>query len=80
MKLRDLLDRVREPRTDYSRGAAAAVSAVLFIVGALLGVLQKRLDGTAVNELPLILQRIDIVNFFGRLAIWILLGTAIAVF
>ena len=80
MKLRDYLDRVREPRTDYSKGAAAAVSAVLFAAGALLGVLQKRLDGTAINELPLILQRIDIVNFFGRLAIWILLGTAIAVF
>ncbi len=37
------------------------------MAGFALGVLQKWLDSGAVNELPIILQRIDIGNYFGRL-------------
>lgn len=49
-------------------------------MGVTLGVLQKWLDATAANTLPLLLQRMDIGNYFGRLAIWFLLGTAVSVY
>ena len=42
--------------------------------------LQKWIDGTPVNELPLALQLMDIGNYFGRLSIWILLAVIISVF
>ena len=41
---------------------------------------QKWIDGTGGSNLPLILQQLDIGNYFGRLAIWILLGTIISVY
>ena len=50
------------------------------MLGFLLGILQKWIDGTGGNNLPLILQQLDIGNYFGRLAIWILLGTIISVY
>lgn len=49
-------------------------------LGFLLGILQKWIDGTGGSNLPLILQQLDIGNYFGRLAIWILLGTIISVY
>ena len=50
------------------------------MLGFLLGIFQKWIDGTGGNNLPLILQQLDIGNYFGRLAIWILLGTIISVY
>jgi hypothetical protein len=42
--------------------------------------MQKWLDGIPSNALPLSIQRVDITNSFGRLAIWILLATIISVY
>ena len=50
------------------------------MLGFLLGILQKWIDGTGGSNLPLMLQQLDIRNYFGRLAIWILLGTIISVY
>ena len=50
------------------------------MLGFLLGIFQKWIDGTGGNNLPLILQQLDIGNYFGRLAIWILLATVISVY
>ena len=52
----------------------------IILFGFLLGVLQKWLDGTASNHLPEIVQRLDFRNFFGRLAVWMLLGTILSVY
>lgn len=52
----------------------------IITLGFLLGILQKWIDGTGGSNLPLILQQLDIGNYFGRLAIWILLGTIISVY
>lgn len=52
----------------------------IITLGFLLGILQKWIDGTGESNLPLILQQLDIGNYFGRLAIWILLGTIISVY
>lgn len=74
------LDRVRARDARPPRRAQLAASAGLLASGVLLGLLQKWLDGLASNELPLLLQRLDITNYFGRLAIWVMLATAISVY
>ena len=50
------------------------------ILGILLGVLSKHLDCTASNELPYIVQLLDIRNFFSRFAIWVLIALDISVY
>ena len=56
------------------------ISILCAFIGFALGIFQKWLDSGAVNELPEIFQRLDIVNYFGRLAVWILLGTIISIY
>lgn len=52
----------------------------IIIVGFMLGILQKWLDETASNSLPVFIQQLDISNYFGRLAVWILSATVISVY
>ena len=53
---------------------------MILLLGIALGALSKFLDSTASNALPLILEYLDIRNFLGRFAIWMLLGLCIAVY
>ena len=61
-------------------GRKVLTSLAVVLLGLFLGVFQKWLDGSAFNELPMIFQQLDITNFFGRLSVWILLGTIISVY
>ena len=45
-----------------------------------LGVLQKWMDSIPDNVFPAVIQQLDIGNYFGRFAIWILLATIISVY
>ena len=56
-----------------------AETAGIILFGFILGILQKWMDGTAANVFPVVIQQLDIRNYFGRLAIWILLATIISV-
>ena len=56
----------------------ATIGVILF--GFALGVLQKWIDGSPGNLFPLLMQQLDIRNYFGRLAVWILLATVISVY
>ena len=76
--IKSFLTRIRESDKSTPRHIQILVSIGIAMAGFALGVLQKWLDSGAVNELPVILQRIDIGNYFGRFAIWILLGTVIS--
>ena len=78
--VKSFLTRIRKPDKSTPRHIQILVSIGGAMAGFTLGVLQKWLDSGAVNELPVILQRIDIGNYFGRFAIWILLGTVISVY
>lgn len=79
-KIKAILDSVRAPDRSGTLAGQIFVSIGVLCFGALLGVVQKWLDGTAANELPALLQRLDIGNFFGRLGIWILLATILSVY
>ena len=78
--VKEKLDKIRKPEHDVSWTQRILISAGIALAGILVGVLQKGLDSTAVNDLPYILQRIDLTNYFGRLAVWILIATVISVY
>lgn len=80
LKIKSFFEKVRSPRKDIplNRQIAGTVGIILF--GFALGVLQKWMDSTAANTFPIIIQKLDISNYFGRLAIWILLATIISVY
>lgn len=80
LKIKTILEQVRKPQNDMPLRSQLAETAGIILFGFALGVLQKWMDGSAVNTFPVIIQQLDIVNYFGRLAIWILLATAISVY
>lgn len=78
--MKDLLRKIRTPDDGRTLRAKLIISAAIATAGFLLGVFQKRLDSVPVNELPSIVGRIDLTNYFGRLGVWILIGTALSVY
>ena len=78
--MKQYLQNIRKPNADVSMQKKVLVSAAIFVCGLLLGVFQKWLDSLAFNEMPVLFQKLDLGNYFGRFAIWILLGTAISVY
>ena len=79
-KIEAYFEQIRKPSKNVSFKRQTAITLGVILLGFLLGILQKWIDGTGGNNLPLILQQLDIGNYFGRLAIWILLGTIISVY
>ena len=79
-KIKAYFEQIRKPSKSVSFNGQIVITLGVILLGFLLGVLQKWIDGTGGSSLPLILQQLDIGNYFGRLAIWILLGTIISVY
>ena len=78
--MKSKLEKIRVSDTSVSMSTQILVSIGIIIGGFMLGLLQKWMDGSSNNNLPVILQQLDIRNYFGRLAIWILLATMISVY
>ncbi|MFQ6808630.1 MAG: hypothetical protein ACLRTF_06185 [Blautia sp.] len=78
--MKSFLEKIRKPRTDIPLNKQIAETIGIILFGLVLGVLQKWIDGAAANALPVVMQQLDIGNYFGRLAIWILLATIISVY
>ncbi len=76
--MKQFLNDVRRPDADISMRTKVIVSVIIAAAGALLGILQKWLDSQSVNELPSLLQTIDITNYFGRSSFWIFASAVIA--
>ena len=55
-------------------------SITILLLGIVLGIVSKFLDTTPSNELPFIIESLDFRNFFGRLAIWILIAVCISIY
>ena len=79
-KIKAYFEQIRKPSKNVSLNRKIVITLGVILLGFLLGVLQKWIDGTSGSNLPLILQQLDIRNYFGRLAIWILLGTIVSVY
>ena len=80
LKIKPLFEKIRKQNKTVSFNRQIVITLGVILLGILLGILQKWIDGTGGSNLPMILQRLDIGNYFGRLAIWILLGTIISVY
>ena len=52
----------------------------ILLFGVFMGAGSKALDESGLNELPLIMQKLDITNFLGRFAIWIFIGACISIY
>lgn len=65
-------------KISVNRQAAATVG--IMLLGIALGTVSKHLDCTASNSLPDILAYLDVTNFLGRFAIWILIAVCISVY
>lgn len=78
--LRERLDKIRKADESSTLSRRILESALIALSGVLIGVFQKWIDSMASNELPMFFQQIDIVNFMGRLAIWILIAVCISVY
>lgn len=55
-------------------------SIVVLFFGIVLGTVSKFLDTTPSNELPFIIERLDVRNFLGRFAVWILIAVCISIY
>lgn len=80
LKIKSFLKQVRKSQNNIPLNRQIVKTASIILFGFTLGVLQKWMDGTAVNHFPMIIQQLDIGNYFGRLAIWTLLATVISVY
>ena len=80
MKIKAFFEQIRKPNKNVSLNRQIVITLGIILSGFLLGILQKWIDGIGASLLPMILQQLDIGNYFGRLAIWILLGTIISVY
>ena len=79
-KIKAFFEQIRKPSKKVSLNRQIVITLGIILLGSLLGVFQKWIDGTGSSILPMILQQLDIGNYFGRLAIWILLATIISVY
>ena len=80
LKIKAFFDKIRKPRKNIPLNRQLVITLGIILFGFVLGVLQKWIDGTGSSTLPVILQHLDIGNYFGRLAIWILLVTIISMY
>ncbi len=78
--MKQFLNRIRTPAPPQALSMQVIYSLCMALWGVGLGVFQKWLDSGAYNRFPELIQSLDIHNFFGRFAIWILLGTVISVY
>lgn len=80
LSIRTFFESVRKPQRNVPLSGLISTTVGIILFGFFLGVLQKWLDSTASNHFPEILQQLDFRNYFGRLAIWMLLGTILSVY
>ena len=78
--MKSFLEKIRTPKNGVSLKIQITATIGIMLFGFALGVLQKWIDGSPSNTFPLLIQQLDIGNYFGRLAIWILLATVISIY
>lgn len=78
--MKSFLEKIRTPKKGVSLKIQITATIGIMLFGFALGVLQKWIDGSPSNIFPLLIQQLDIRNYFGRLAVWILLATVISIY
>lgn len=76
----DFLNKIRSVENRISVKKQIINTMGVWVLGIILGVVSKYLDCTASNELPYIVEYLDVRNFLGRFAIWIFLAVCISIY
>ena len=74
------LDCIRRVDKQISTSKKITNTFAILIFGIALGIVSKFFDTTASNELPFIVQYLDIRNFLGRFSIWVLIALCISLY
>ena len=78
--MKSFLNTIRCEERTISVSRQVVDTFAIILLGIALGTFSKFLDNTAVNELPFIFEYLDITNFLGRFAIWVLLAVCISIY
>ena len=76
----DFLNNIRRAEKKISLTRQAINTAAAALWGIALGTLSKFLDTVPVNNLPALLQYLDVTNFLGRFAIWVFIAVCISIY
>lgn len=76
----DILNNIRCADKKISIHRQIADTIGIMLLGVVLGIFSKYLDCTASNDLPVVMEYLDIRNFLGRFAVWILIALCISVY
>lgn len=76
----NFLNNIRCPAKEVPVKKQFVNTVIIMFSGVLLGVISKCLDCTASNRLPFIIEYLDVTNFLGRLAVWVLIALCISVY
>ena len=78
LHMKEKLAQIRRPKQALSIGRRVVNTLLILALGVGLGILSKWFDGFP--ELPAFIERLDIANFFGRMAVWLVIAICLAVF
>lgn len=76
----NFLNRIRCANKQMPMSKKILHSIAVLLFGIVLGTVSKFLDTTPSNELPFIIERLDVRNFLGRFAVWILIAVCISIY
>lgn len=76
----DILNNIRCADKKISIHRQIADTIGIMLLGVVLGIFSKYLDCTASNDLPVVMEYLDIRNFLGRFAVWIWIAVCISVY
>lgn len=78
--MRKLWNAIRSAEDSIPLNKQMINTVCILFIGIALGTFSKFLDTTAVNELPFIFELLDIGNFLGRFAVWLLAALCISIY
>lgn len=78
--MKDFLNHIRSGAQSVPLQKRLLRTVFLFLLGIVLGAFSKFLDTVPGNELPFLLEYLDIRNFLGRFAVWAVIALCIAVY
>lgn len=78
--MRQFLNTIRRREKDVSILRQVIDTIAILFLGIALGTFSKFLDNTASSRLPFLLEYLDIGNFLGRFAIWVLIAVCISIY
>lgn len=78
--MRSFLDNIRKPEKHISIQRQIMHTIGVLVLGIILGTFSKWLDCMPSNQLPYLMEYLDIRNFLGRFAFWIFMGVCISIY